>query len=145
MHFFNPPQLMKLVEVVEGEKTAPWVSEKINGLVRAMGKFPVSCKDSPGFIVNRVARHYYLEAFELLEAGIDIEQTDRILESCGFKMGPFRLMDLIGNDINYAVTKSLYEACEMPLRFKPSVIQENKLKKGELGRKTGRGFTHIKN
>jgi len=140
MHFFNPPQVMKLVEVVEGEKTAPWVTGKINGLVSAMGKFPVSCKDSPGFIVNRVARHYYLEALQLLELGIDIEQTDRILESCGFKMGPFRLMDLIGNDINYAVTKSLYEACGKPLRFKPSTIQESKLDNGELGRKTGKGF-----
>ena len=140
MHFFNPPQVMKLVEVVEGEKTAPWVTEKISGLVKAMGKFPVSCKDSPGFIVNRVARHYYLEALKLAEEGIDLETTDRILESCGFKMGPFRLMDLIGNDINYAVTKSLYEACGKPLRFKPSSLQESKLNNGELGRKTGKGF-----
>jgi 3-hydroxybutyryl-CoA dehydrogenase len=141
MHFFNPAQVMKLVEVVISEHTAPWVNEKITALARSMGKEPVTCKDSPGFIVNRVARHYYLESLTLLEEGIgNISQIDELLENTGFKMGPFRLMDLIGNDINYAVTSSLYEACGKPLRFRPSVIQQDKVDRGELGRKTGKGY-----
>ena len=106
-----------------------------------MGKEPVLCKDSPGFIVNSVARHYYLESLKLLEEGIgNISQIDELLENTGFKMGPFRLMDLIGNDINYAVTSSLYEACGKPVRFRPSVIQQDKVESGELGRKTGKGY-----
>jgi len=91
--------------------------------------------------VNRVARHYYLEALQLLEENItSVEQADRILENAGFKMGPFKLMDLIGNDINFTVTRSLYEACGKPVRFRPSPIQEEKILKGELGRKTGKGY-----
>ncbi len=141
MHFFNPAQVMKLVEVVEGELTAPWVTEKIAGLARSMGKEPVTCKDSPGFIVNRVARHYYLEPLRLLEEGsVEISQADAILEATGFRMGPFMLMDLIGNDINYAVTDSLYEACGKPARFRPSAVQKEKVDRGELGRKTGKGY-----
>lgn len=141
MHFFNPAQVMKLVEVVEGDQTSQWVTEKVTDLARTMGKVPVTCKDSPGFIVNRVARHYYLESLEILQNGIaDVEQIDNILESAGFRMGPFRLMDLIGNDINYAVSKSLYEACGKPVRFRPSPIQADKVKQGELGRKTSKGY-----
>ena len=141
MHFFNPAQVMKLVEVVTGIQTAPWVIEKVAALARSMGKVPVICKDSPGFIVNRVARHYYLESLQLLEEGVGtVEQVDALLEGTGFKMGPFRLMDLIGNDINYAVTQSLYEACGRPVRFRPSVIQEEKVEHQELGRKTGKGY-----
>lgn len=140
MHFFNPAQIMKLVELVKGEKTAAWVIEQLTELSMNMGKSPVICKDSPGFIVNRVARHYYLESLQLLAEGAEIAQVDRILEGSGFKMGPFKLMDLIGNDVNLAVTISLYEACGKPVRFKPSAIQEQKFERGELGRKTGKGY-----
>jgi 3-hydroxybutyryl-CoA dehydrogenase len=141
MHFFNPAQVMKLVEVVEGEKTDPKVIMAIVEVVKNMGKIPVTCKDAPGFIVNRVARHYYLEALKIVEEGItDMETADKIMESSGFKMGPFRLMDLIGNDINYSVSQSLYEAFGKVERFKPSALQLEKVNKKELGRKTGKGF-----
>src|SRR5690606_30307643 len=109
--------------------------------IRQAGKVPVLCTDAPGFIVNRVARHYYLEGLKLAEQGMaDFETIDAVLESSGFKMGPFRLMDLIGNDINLAVTRSLYEACGKPLRFQPSFIQEDMVKAGSLGKKTGKGY-----
>ena len=141
MHFFNPAQLMKLVELVYGPSTSVETIQRLQELAVSMGKTPVVCKDSPGFIVNRVARHYYLEALQMLEEGIcNIEQADRVLENAGFKMGPFRLMDLIGNDINFTVTSSLYEACGKPIRFRPSAIQEQKILMGELGRKTGKGY-----
>lgn len=141
LHFFNPAQVMKLVEVVHAEKTSPGVVSTAKAVVESMGKTAVVCSDSPGFIVNRVARHYYLEALKLLEEGVaDVETIDRVLENAGFRMGPFRLMDLIGNDVNLAVTKSLYEACGRPERFRPSPIQEAKVEQGELGRKTGKGY-----
>jgi 3-hydroxybutyryl-CoA dehydrogenase len=141
MHFFNPAPLMKLVEVVSTTYTSEKTTRTITELARSMGKIPVLCKDAPGFIVNHVARPYYLEALKLLEQGIaDPETIDSLMESTGFKMGPFRLMDLIGNDINYAVSCSVYEAMGSPERLKPSPIQEQKVKNGELGRKTGRGY-----
>lgn len=141
MHFFNPAQLMKLVEVVYTKHTSLETIHAVRELAMAMGKAPVTCRDSPGFIVNRVARHYYLEAFRILDDGIcSIEQADRIMESSGFRMGPFRLMDLIGNDINYAVTRSLYEAYNRPERFRPSPLQGEMVARGELGRKTGKGY-----
>ncbi|MEJ7737878.1 MAG: 3-hydroxyacyl-CoA dehydrogenase NAD-binding domain-containing protein [Chitinophagaceae bacterium] len=141
MHFFNPAPVLKLVEVVRGEQTSNETIETIMALAKQLGKTPVLSKDSPGFIVNRVARHYYLEALKLVEQGAGgYETIDDILESTGFRMGPFRLMDLIGNDINLAVTESLYEAFGEPVRFKPSVIQEEKVKNGELGRKSGKGY-----
>ena len=141
MHFFNPAQVMKLVEIVHAPSTSAETISEIKAVVVSMGKVPVVCKDAPGFIVNRVARHYYLEALQLLEENItSVEQADRILENAGFKMGPFKLMDLIGNDINFTVTRSLYEACGKPVRFRPSPIQEEKILKGELGRKTGKGY-----
>lgn len=141
MHFFNPAPLMKLVEIVNTAFTRKEVTDTIYNLTKQFGKIPVICKDAPGFIVNRVARHYYLEALKLAELGIaDFETMDAVLEATGFKMGPFRLMDLIGNDINFAVTISLYEACGKPVRFTPSPIQEAKVKAGELGRKTGKGY-----
>ena len=106
-----------------------------------MNKTPVMCKDAPGFIVNRVARHYYLEAMKLVENGIaTFENVDEIMEATGFKMGPFRLMDLIGMDVNLAVSQSLYDASNKAERFKPSPIQIDKVAKGELGKKTGKGF-----
>lgn len=141
MHFFNPAHIMKLVEVVKGEQTSDAVAQTIYELCLQMNKTPVMCKDAPGFIVNRVARHYYLEAMKLVETRVaGIESVDDIMEATGFKMGPFRLMDLIGMDINLAVSQSLYEASGHAERFKPSPIQEDKVAKGELGKKTGKGF-----
>lgn len=141
MHFFNPATIMKLVEVVTTPFTNQQTTDTITALAKQMGKTPVMCKDAPGFIVNHVARPYYLEALRLAEKGIsDFDTIDRLLESSGFKMGPFRLMDLIGNDINYAVSCEVYEALGQPGRLKPSSIQKEKVSKGELGRKTGRGY-----
>ncbi|RYZ24726.1 MAG: 3-hydroxybutyryl-CoA dehydrogenase [Chitinophagaceae bacterium] len=141
LHFFNPAPLMKLVEVLRGEQTGEPVIRQLVELTRAFGKVPVVCKDSPGFIVNRVARPYYIEALRLAEQGkASYEVIDRLLESRGFKMGPFKLMDLIGNDINYAVSSSVYEQLNKPERLKPSYLQKEKVEKGELGKKTGKGY-----
>ena len=141
MHFFNPAPVMKLVEVVKGDQTTDEVAQTVYELCLQMNKTPVMCKDAPGFIVNRVARHYYLEAMKLVENGITtMENVDKIMEASGFKMGPFKLMDIIGNDVNLAVSQSLYDACNKAARFKPSAIQIDKVSKGELGKKTGKGF-----
>lgn len=141
LHFFNPAPVMKLVEVIRAEQSRDEIIEIVSNYTRQLGKTPVLCKDAPGFIVNRVARHYYLEPLAMVEKGYcSIETADDLLESCGFKMGPFKLMDLIGNDVNYAVTESLYEACGRPVRFRPSSLQKEKVDNGELGRKTGVGF-----
>ena len=126
--------------MVQANQTSDETLQAVLSLARQMGKIPVLCKDSPGFIVNRIARPYYLEALRLLEAGVAVETIDQLMEASGFKMGPFRLMDLIGNDINYAVSTSLYEALGKPDRLKPSSIQKEKVEKGELGRKTGKGY-----
>jgi 3-hydroxybutyryl-CoA dehydrogenase len=141
MHFFNPAPLMKLVEIVRAPQTADGTIARLTEISRQMGKTPVLCKDAPGFIVNHVARPYYLEALRLLEQGIaDAATIDSLMEASGFRMGPFRLMDLIGNDINYAVSCSVYEALGKPSRLKPSPIQEQKVKDGDLGRKSGKGY-----
>lgn len=145
LHFFNPAPVMKLVEVVRAEQSSDETISKLVELTKAFGKTPVVCKDSPGFIVNRVARPYYIEALRLVEEGIaDFETIDRLLESQGFKMGPFKLMDLIGNDINYSVSCSVYEQLNKPERLKPSLIQKEKVEKGELGKKTGKGYYDYK-
>ena len=141
MHFFNPATIMKLVEVVNTEHTNAQTTETIIELARQMGKVPVICKDSPGFIVNRVARPYYTESLRLVEESLtDFATADKLLEATGFKMGPFKLMDLIGNDINYAVSCSVYEQMNNPERLKPSYIQEQKVKEGKLGKKSGEGY-----
>jgi 3-hydroxybutyryl-CoA dehydrogenase len=141
MHFFNPAQIMKLVEVVKAKHTSDDVINTIMEVCKQMKKTAVLCIDAPGFIVNRVARHYYLEAMKLVEQGIaTFETVDEVMEASGFKMGPFKLMDLIGMDINLAVSTSLYEAFNHEPRFEPSPIQIKKVKDGELGKKTGRGF-----
>lgn len=141
MHFFNPAPVMKLVEVVQTKYSLPETIEATTRLAILIGKTPVLCHDAPGFIVNRVARPYYLEALHLVENGIgDFEMIDLLMESSGFKMGPFRLMDLIGNDINYSVTCIVHEALGKPVRLQPSGIQEQKVKEGSLGRKTGKGY-----
>jgi len=141
LHFFNPAPVMKLVEVVKADKTSETTISKLVELTKAFGKTPVVCKDSPGFIVNRVARPYYIESLRLVEEGLtDFETIDRLLENQGFKMGPFKLMDLIGNDINYAVSCSVYDQLNKPERLKPSDIQKEKVEKGDLGKKSGRGY-----
>lgn len=141
MHFFNPAPVMKLVEIVTTDYTNEETVQTIIDLAKRMGKTPVVCKDSPGFIVNRVARPYYIEALRLAEEGItDFPTIDSLLEATGFKMGPFKLMDLIGNDINYTVSCSIYEQLNKPERLRPSLIQKEKVQKGELGKKTGKGY-----
>ncbi len=141
MHFFNPATIMKLVEVVNTPFTLKEVTATIIELAKQMGKTPVVCKDSPGFIVNRVARPYYIESLRLAEEGLtNFSQVDTLLEASGFKMGPFKLMDLIGNDINYAVSCSVYEQMNTPERLRPSYIQKEKVDKGELGKKSGKGY-----
>lgn len=140
LHFFNPASLMKLVEIVKGSLSSEKTIRALSDFSTAIGKVPVICKDSPGFIVNHIARPYYLEALRLLEAGIPAVQVDIIMEASGFKMGPFKLMDLIGNDINYAVSCSIYTALGEPSRLAPSPIQRLKVDAGELGKKTGKGY-----
>jgi 3-hydroxybutyryl-CoA dehydrogenase len=141
LHFFNPAPLMKLVEVVKGSQTSGEVINELSSFTKALGKIAVFCKDAPGFIVNRVARPYYIESLRLLEEGsVSIESIDKLLEDRGFKMGPFRLMDLIGNDINYAVSCSVFDQLDKPERLKPSDIQKQKVESGALGKKTGKGY-----
>lgn len=141
MHFFNPAHLMKLVEVITGAETSEEVTNALKELTLKLGKTPVLCKDSPGFIVNRVARHFYVESLKILEErAATQENIDALLESAGFKMGPYKLMDTIGNDINFAVTSSLFESFHYDPKFRPSRIQQQKVDAGHLGKKTGRGF-----
>lgn len=141
MHFFNPATIMKLVEVVNTPFTNKETTDTVVQLARAMGKVAVLCLDSPGFIVNRVARPYYIESLRLTEDQLATPASiDRIMEAGGFRMGPFRLMDLIGNDINYAVSCSVYEQLNNPERLKPSYIQKEKVESGHLGRKSKKGY-----
>ena len=141
MHFFNPATIMKLVEVVKTDLTNEQTTNIIIELAKQMNKTPVLCKDSPGFIVNRVARPFYIESLRLVEEElIDLSRIDSLMESTGFKMGPFKLMDLIGNDINYAVSCSVYDQLGDPERLKPSFIQKEKVESGQLGKKTGKGY-----
>jgi 3-hydroxybutyryl-CoA dehydrogenase len=140
LHFFNPAPVMKLVEVVRAEQTTDEVMDMLVDLTQRMGKEAVICRDAPGFIVNRVARPYYIESLRLAEEGMDLAVIDRLLEGQGFRMGPFKLMDLIGNDINYAVSCSVYEQLGRPERLRPSPLQEEKVRSGKLGRKTGSGY-----
>ena len=141
MHFFNPATIMKLVEVVNTTYTNEHTTRIIIDLAKQMNKTPVLCKDSPGFIVNRVARPFYIESLRLAEEGLtDFGSIDSLMESTGFKMGPFKLMDLIGNDINYMVSCSVYEQLNKPERLRPSEIQKEKVETGHLGKKTGKGY-----
>ncbi|HRH60294.1 MAG TPA: 3-hydroxyacyl-CoA dehydrogenase NAD-binding domain-containing protein [Chitinophagaceae bacterium] len=145
MHFFNPVLLMKLVEIVRAETTDDATITTLVQLAKQLNKFPVVCKDAPGFIVNRVARPYYLEALKLAEEKkATVENIDKILEATGFKMGPFKLMDLIGMDINYSVSNIVWEAMGKPKRLTPSALQKQKVDEGNLGRKTGKGFYDYK-
>jgi len=141
LHFFNPAHIMKLVEVISGSATSSTVAATVKEFSLSLGKTAVFAKDSPGFIVNRVARHFYVEALQILEEGVaGHEKIDQLLETSGFKMGPFKLMDLIGVDTNLSVTKSMYDGFHQHSKFRPSRIQQQKVDAGEWGKKTGKGF-----
>ncbi len=141
LHFFNPAHIMKLVEVISGAATSEDTASVAKAFAEKIGKVAVLANDAPGFIVNRVARHYYVESLLLLEENVaSHEQIDQLLESTGFKMGPFKLMDLIGVDTNYSVTESMYGLFNYDSKFRPSRIQKQKVDAGHHGRKSGRGF-----
>ncbi|MEM7656073.1 MAG: 3-hydroxyacyl-CoA dehydrogenase NAD-binding domain-containing protein [Bacteroidota bacterium] len=141
MHFFNPAPIMKLVEVISGAATSPDIATGIHQLAEELGKRPIHVKDEPGFVVNRVARQFYVESLKVLEDGVaSVEGIDRLMRSSGFRMGPFELMDLIGIDTNHSVTQSMYEAFFFDEKFRPSRIQQKKVDAGHWGRKRGKGF-----
>ncbi|HUH39571.1 MAG TPA: 3-hydroxyacyl-CoA dehydrogenase family protein, partial [Castellaniella sp.] len=142
MHFFNPAPRMKLVEIVSGLVTTPATAQTLFDTATAWGKTAVHTRSTPGFIVNRVARPYYAEGLRLLlEQAGDPATLDHIMRDCGgFRMGPFELMDLIGHDINRAVTHSVWNAFYQDPRFQPSLVQQELVDAGRLGRKTGQGF-----
>lgn len=145
LHFFNPVPLMKLVEVIQGQRTSTDTIAKLTQFAQSLGKSPVLAKDTPGFIVNRVARPFYGEAFKILgDLGgekASIEVIDQVMRQAGgFKMGPFELMDLIGIDVNFAVTQSVYNAYFQKARYRPHPIQRKMVEAGLLGKKTGEGF-----
>jgi 3-hydroxybutyryl-CoA dehydrogenase len=141
LHFFNPAPLLPLVEVVAGLQTAESVIDRALAIVGAWGKTPIRTGDSPGFIVNRVNRPFTLEPLRLLRAGSGtVELIDAAIVAAGFPMGPFRLMDLIGIDVNLAAARGLFEAFDRAPRFRPSPIQESLVAAGHLGRKTREGF-----
>lgn len=142
IHFFNPAPLMPLVEIIPAVQTSQQVVDKAQTLIQRWKKTTVLCKDTPGFIVNRVARPFYGEALRIYEEGIaDFATIDwAMTEISGFRMGPFTLMDYIGNDINYAVTESVFTAFYYDPRYKPSFTQKRHFEAGYLGRKSGRGY-----
>ncbi|MFC5719693.1 3-hydroxyacyl-CoA dehydrogenase [Streptomyces gamaensis] len=142
LHFFNPAPLLPLVEIVSGRATGERTAERAHALLTAWGRTPVRCADTPGFVVNRIARPFYAEAFRVLEeGGADPATIDAVLrESGGFAMGPFELTDLIGQDVNNAVTRSVDEAFFHDPKFTPSLAQQRLVQAGLLGRKTGRGW-----
>jgi 3-hydroxybutyryl-CoA dehydrogenase len=142
MHFMNPVPVMKLVEVIPAIQTHPQTLEWAMCCMHKWGKTPARVKDTPGFIVNRVARPYYSEALRLYDEGIaDFATIDHTMKTLGgFKMGPFELMDFIGNDVNYAVTESVFTAFYFDPRYKPSFTQKRLSEAGYWGRKSGRGY-----
>jgi len=141
IHFFNPPTIMKLVEIISGVETDLKVALFCKTFIEGLGKTCVTANDSPGFIVNRVARHYYVEGLKIAEEKVtDIETIDALMESCGFKMGPFKLMDLIGVDTNFSVTNSIYNLFHQDGKFRPSRLQQQKVDAGHFGKKTKKGF-----
>src|SRR5215210_6615846 len=140
MHFFNPVPAMRLVEVVAGPSTEDSARRRAEEGSGRLGKTAVRVSDTPGFIVNRVARPFYLEALRIVEAGGDPGQVDAAIREAGFRMGPLELADLIGHDINLSVSESLFERYYYQPRFRPSYLQRAMVEAGTLGRKTGRGF-----
>ena len=140
-HFFNPAPLMSLVEVIPGLRTRPATVGAVIHRLQQWKKSPVAVKDTPGFIVNRVARPYYSESIRLFEEGIaTVETIDAAMQAAGFPLGPFLLMDYIGNDINYAVTENMFNAYYGEPRYRPSITQLRLVEAGRLGRKSGHGF-----
>ncbi|HSK99719.1 MAG TPA: 3-hydroxyacyl-CoA dehydrogenase NAD-binding domain-containing protein [Rubrobacteraceae bacterium] len=140
MHFFNPVPAMRLVEVVAGPSTDPSALRRAEEVSEGLGKTPVRVSDTPGFIVNRVARPFYLEALRIVEAGGEPAALDAAIREAGFRMGPMELADLIGHDINLSVSESLFERYYYQPRFRPSHLQRSMVEAGMLGRKSGRGF-----
>ncbi len=141
IHFFNPAHIMQLVELIRSDFTSDETVTAVQTYVAKLGKTAVLCKDTPAFIVNRVARPFYGEAFRLLgENATDPATLDRLMRSIGFRMGPFELIDLIGCDVNLAVTQSVYDAYFQEPKYRPHPIQKRMVESGRLGRKTGRGF-----
>ncbi len=142
VHFFNPAPVMKLVEVVPALQTDRALLPHVKDLLKKWGKIPVEAKDTPGFIVNRIARPFYGEALRILEEGIaDVATIDWAMKEIGgFRMGPFELMDYIGNDVNYTVTETVFKAFYYDPRYKPSFTQKRLAEAGWLGRKTGKGY-----
>jgi 3-hydroxybutyryl-CoA dehydrogenase len=141
IHFFNPPVLMPLVEIIPAVQTGSDIVTTAGKLINSWGKTTVNVKDTPGFIVNKVARPFYSEAIRIMEEGIaDVATIDAAMTENGFRMGPFTLMDFIGHDVNYRVTESVWKAFYYEPRYKPSLSQLRLLEAGFLGRKTGRGF-----
>ena len=141
VHFFNPAHIMKLVELIRGDFTSDETVTAVQAFVAKLGKTAVLCKDTPAFIVNRVARPFYGEALRLLgENAADPATIDKLMRSIGFRMGPFELIDLIGCDVNLAVTQSVYDAYFQEPKYRPHPIQKRMVESGRLGRKTGHGF-----
>lgn len=141
LHFFNPAPVMKLVEIIRGAATSDLTIKVLSAFAESISKTSVMASDSPGFIVNRVARLFYTESLKIVEDGVtDFETVDNLLKSSGFKMGPFQLMDLIGVETNFAVTTSMYNAFYQDPKFRPSRIQQQKVDAGHHGRKSGKGF-----
>src|SRR5712692_3282254 len=141
-HFFNPVPVMKIVEVVDGVLTEPWVTEALTALAQRFGHTPVRCKDTPGFVVNHAGRAFVPEALRVLAEGVaDFATIDRILvDAAGFRLGPFGLMDLVGLDVAHAVMKSMYQQYYEEPKYRPSFLAEPRVAAGLLGRKTGRGW-----
>jgi 3-hydroxybutyryl-CoA dehydrogenase len=141
-HFFNPVPVMKIVEVVDGVLTEPWVTEALAALARRFGHTAVRCKDTPGFVVNHAGRAFVPEALRVLSEGVaDFATIDRILvDAAGFRLGPFGLMDLVGLDVAHAVMKSMYRQYYEEPKYRPSFLAEPRVAAGLLGRKTGRGW-----
>lgn len=142
IHFFNPAPVLPLVEIIAGVQTAPHTTKAVKGIVERWGKVGVIAKDTPGFIVNRIARPFYGEALRILEEGVATPATIdwAIKEIGGFRMGPFELMDFIGNDVNYAVTESVFRSFYYDPRYRPSFTQMRMVEAGLLGRKSGKGY-----
>ena len=141
IHFFNPAPLMKLVEIIPAVQTSTDVTERCKETIASWGKTVAVTKDTPGFIVNRVARPFYSEALRIYEEGMaSIPAIDKAVRQMGFRMGPFELMDFIGHDVNYVVTESVFEAFYYDPRYKPSLTQKRLVEAGWLGRKSGKGF-----